>query len=211
MRPGAYGPPTNIRSDVTITVSHDVGCPVYTVEPRGGAADKQVIYAHGGGWVHEIRPQHWALIARIAAEAEASVTVPIYPLLPHGSARQVNDLWVALCENLHQNRPNIQLAGDSAGGQITLSAAQTLRDRGCAGIRTVLISPAADLTFSNPRSAQLQPRDPWLALEGIRELARMWASEATLVEHEGGVHVYPLLPTRSGRCARSLIIDALRR
>jgi hypothetical protein len=30
--------------------------------------------------------------------------------------------------------------------------------------RTVLISPALDLSWSNPRIPQVQPTDPWLAL-----------------------------------------------
>lgn len=258
LRPEPFGPPRHLRSDLRVSVERIEHLPVYTVRPARGTPSGAVVYTHGGGWIHEIAPQHWALIARIAVEANVSVTVPMYALLPFGSAQRAHDFVLGLAERLIERHGTVRLAGDSAGGQIALSVAQTLRDRGRDGIRTVLIAPALDLTFSNPLIPVVQPTDPWLARDGGRELGRQWAGDLAvedpivsplfgrleglgpilvfsgtrdvlnpdthllaaaaqaaqvdliLRERVGAVHVFPLLPTRSGRAARAEIVAALR-
>lgn len=258
LRPAAFHPPKNLRRDVAVTVRREGATTVYTVTPTSPGPRGHVIYAHGGGWVHEIRRQHWALIAQIAAEANTTVTVPIYDLLPHGDAEATNALVVGLFQAAEAEHGEVRLAGDSAGGQIALSAALTLRDLGHEGVRTVLISPALDLTLSHPEIPAVLPHDPWLGIDGTRLLARRWAGdlpltdprvsplagdlrglgpmlvltgthdilspdarllvskatesavEATVLERQGGVHVFPLLPTRVGAAARARIVDAVR-
>jgi acetyl esterase/lipase len=75
------------------------------------------------------------------------------------------------------------VAGDSAGGQIALSAAMLLRDRDdVRPERSILISPALDLTFANPRIAVVQPTDPWLGVEGGRVLAEHWRGDLPLTD-----------------------------
>lgn len=148
---------------------------MYTVTPSRQPPLRDVVYVHGGGWVHEIAPQHWALIAQLAAEARATVTVPIYRLLPDGNARQAHDLVIDVARRVIDRRGRVHLAGDSAGGQIALSVAQTLRGQGVRSLRTVLVSPALDLGFSNPRIPEVQPSDPWLGRDGGRVLGHLWA------------------------------------
>ncbi|MCJ1697487.1 alpha/beta hydrolase [Rathayibacter caricis] len=140
------------------------------------------MYAHGGGWVNEIHPQHWRLAARIAAEASIAVTLPIYPLVPFGTALEaLNGVLALVRRSLERYGPTC-LAGDSAGGQIALSAALALRDEGVVLPRTVLISPALDLSWSNPRIPEVQPTDPWLGTPGGRVLAEHWRGELDLLD-----------------------------
>lgn len=178
LRPAPYGPPGRLRPGVRVEVEQVEGWPVYTIVPReitGGA-----VYVHGGGWVGEIAPQHWHLAARIAAEASLAVTLPIYPLVPFGTARGARDGVLALVRrSVHRHGPTA-LAGDSAGGQIALSTALALRDEGLVLPRTLLVSPALDLTWSNPRIPAVQPTDPWLATPGGRVLAERWRGELDL-------------------------------
>jgi len=258
LRPASSAPPERLRRDVAIAVRREGSRPVYTVTPKDTEPTGHVIYTHGGGWVHEISRQHWALVAQIAAEANTTVTVPIWELLPYGTAESACGLVVRLFEAAAEQGDDVRLAGDSAGGQITLSAAQALRDRGHEDVRTVLVSPAADLTLSNPRIPGVAPTDPWLGVDGTRVLAAHWAGslaltdprvspldgdfaglgpmllltgtrdvrnpdahlvvdqaraagvDVTLLERRGAVHVFPLLPTRSGAAARARIVTALR-
>ncbi|WP_280369991.1 alpha/beta hydrolase fold domain-containing protein [Nocardia wallacei] len=177
LRPASFNPPAKLRPDVTISVRREDQCPVYTVSPKLTTPTGSVLYTHGGGWVHEISPQHWALVAQIAAEARVAVTVPIYKLLPYGDAAQVNELILRLFHDLESRHTEVRLAGDSAGGQITLSAALSLRDQGVENIHTVLISPALELTLSNPRIPAVLPTDPWLGVDGTRVLAENWAAD----------------------------------
>ncbi|WP_295647525.1 alpha/beta hydrolase fold domain-containing protein [uncultured Dietzia sp.] len=254
LRPAPFGPPRRIGVDVDITVTRRNGWPVYTVVPAGLEPSGSVVYAHGGAWVNEIVRQHWQLIGRIAVEAQTTVVVPIYPLAPVGTAEEVVAGFVDIVRASRERYDDTRLVGDSAGGQIALSAAMELRDRhGITLTRTVLIAPAVDLTWSNPRIADVQPVDPWLAVPGGRFFSETWRAGVDVTDqrvspifgevaglgpvtvfsgthdilnpdahrlvgnlqdagvevafHEGDslLHVYPLLPTASGRQAREIV------
>lgn len=257
LRPQTYGPPRRLRPDVDIDVAYDSGRPVYTLTPNRSEPVGSCVYVHGGGWVNEIATQHWHLAAQIAAEASTVVTIPIYPLVPFGTAQDSLDLVTALVQAHLQAYGSVTLAGDSAGGQIALSAAQALRREGIVLPATVLIAPALDLSWSNPRIPEVQPSDPWLGVPGGKVLADLWRGdldlldpavsplfgdltglgpitvfsgtrdvlnpdahvlvdkaaaagvEIRLIEVDGQVHVYPLLPTKTGAHARTQIVAAL--
>ncbi|MEU0540504.1 alpha/beta hydrolase [Nocardia sp. NPDC005978] len=175
IRPKSYGPPRRLRTGVAVSADHVGGWPVYTITPRTGRVRGNVVYLHGGAWVNEISPQHWALAADIAVAAGATVTVPIYPLVPFGTAEEV---VAGVCELVLANRSRygeVCLAGDSAGGQIALSTAAVLRDEhGIRLPRTVLVSPALDLSLANPEIDVVLPTDPWLGKEGTRVFIELW-------------------------------------
>ncbi|MFF4356746.1 alpha/beta hydrolase fold domain-containing protein [Streptomyces sp. NPDC001604] len=178
LRPSSYGPPQQLKFPVTIDVSRRDGWPVYRVHPTAGPTRGAVVYAHGGGWVYEIAAAHWQLVAQIAAKAQTTVVVPIYPLVPFGTADAVVSAVVDLVLEARERHGEVRLAGDSAGGQIALSAAMDLRDRHNVTLpRTVLISPALDLSWSNPRIPQVQPTDPWLGEPGGRVFSELWRGE----------------------------------
>ncbi|TNM67101.1 alpha/beta hydrolase [Streptomyces sp. NP160] len=183
LRPAAYGPPRRLRRDVRVDVVHDRGWPVYTLTPT--AVERPVggvVYVHGGGWVNEIVRQQWHLAATVAAEAGVVVTVPIYPLVPHGTAGPVRDRVVELVRASTERHGPTGVLGDSAGGQIVLSAALSLRDEDVRLPLTLLVSPALDLTWSNPRIPEVQPTDPWLATPGGRVLADAWRGDLPLTD-----------------------------
>ncbi|WP_255472530.1 alpha/beta hydrolase fold domain-containing protein [Quadrisphaera setariae] len=264
LRPAAYGLPRSLRRDVRVDVVHDRGWPVYTLTPTAGpdGFDRLaggVVYAHGGGWVNEIVRQQWHLAATVAAEAGVVVTVPIYPLIPHGTAGPTRDRVVELVRASTEEHGPTGVMGDSAGGQIVLSAALALRDEGLRLPLTLLVSPALDLTWSNPRIPVVQPTDPWLATPGGRVLAEAWRGdlpltdpavsplfgdltglgpltvftgtrdvlnpdahllvekaraagvEAELHEAPGQLHVYPMLPTATGRAAARVLVGRVAR
>ena len=174
--PQRSGPPRRLRPDVAITAArNEAGWPVYTVAPRNTTPRGTVVYAHGGGWVNEIALQHWQLAAQIAAEASTTVQVVIYPLVPFGTAQAVVDgVTEMLVNSIHTHGPTV-IAGDSAGGQIVLSAVLQLRDRhGLTLPRTIAISPAVDLSMKNPDIPIVQPSDPWLGTKGTQVFIDLW-------------------------------------
>lgn len=182
IRPASYGPPGRLRQDVRVDVSHR-DWPVYTITPVGTTPVGSVVYVHGGGWVNQIAAQHWHLAAQIAAEGNTTVTVPIYPLVPFGTASVAAAGVVALVRENVERYGSTCLAGDSAGGQIALSAALALRDEHDVTLpQTVLISPALDLSWSNPLIPTVQPSDPWLATPGGQVLADLWRGERELLD-----------------------------
>jgi acetyl esterase/lipase len=195
IRPQAYGPPRLLRRDVRITVDHRPGWPVYTITPRDGEARGAVVYAHGGGWVNQVAPQHWQLAAQVAAEAGTSVSLPIYPLVPFGTAEEVVAAVVDLVLHSPAGPEGTSLAGDSAGGQIALSAALALRDQHQVVLpRTLLIAPALDLTLTNPGIDVVQPSDPWLGRDGARVYIEHWRGDLDVTDPR----VSPLLTDLGG-------------
>lgn len=181
LRPKAFGPPRTLRRDVTLGVHERNGWPVYTLRPARGTAVGCVVYAHGGGWVNEIVVQHWRLTAQIAAQARTTVIVPIYPLVPFGTAAMANDGFVDLALQARDEHDTLCLAGDSAGGQIALSTALTLlHEHDVTAAATTLIAPALDLSISNPIIPDVLPTDPWLGVHGTRHLVDHWRADLPL-------------------------------
>lgn len=178
LRPLPYGPPARLPTDVTVEVERRSNWPIYTIAPKTGTPEHAVFYLHGGAWVNEITAQHWQLAAQIASQASARVIVPIYPLIPFAAAADVLPVIVALVIEALASGGGVCLAGDSAGGQLALSAALLLRDdHGVVIPQTVLISPVVDASLSNPLIGAVEPSDPWLAREALLVFAERWRGD----------------------------------
>ena len=90
----------------------------------------------------------------MARDTGATVIVPIYPLVPQGgtAGTVVPAMADLISSQIDQHgAENVSVYGDSAGGNIALAAVQELVRRGDpVPSHMVLISPALDLTLSNP-------------------------------------------------------------
>lgn len=178
--PARFGPPARLVRSRQIDRSDATGWPVFTVSPRRGTPGRRVVYLHGGCYVFEIDPVHWAFIAKIADEACVTVIVPIYPLAPRGTAATVVEVAadIVAAEIAEVGSDNVSVVGDSAGGGMALAVAMELRDRGLAPLHsTVLISPWLDVSCTDQRLAQIDPRDPWLAVPGLRAAGELYQAE----------------------------------
>jgi acetyl esterase/lipase len=182
MRPQPYGPPPRLRSDVSVQVQRRSSWPIYTLTSTTcQTPERTVVYLHGGAWVNEVVSAHWQLAAQIAADAHVRVVVPIYPLVPFAAAAEVVPTVAELVAEQIAPDHSVCLAGDSAGGQIALSAALILRnERGVVLPRTVLISPALDLSLTNPLINAVQ--DPWLTRAGLLEFAKRWCGDLPVTD-----------------------------
>jgi acetyl esterase/lipase len=120
---------------------------------RPGAESPQlagtVLCFHGGGFVLGSLDSHEIVTARLAADTGLCVIAVDYRLAPEHRAPAAHDdcLEVTLAA-LEGRLPfaslpaPLQLAGDSAGGNLAASVALALRDRGIGGVRgMVLIYP----------------------------------------------------------------------
>lgn len=141
---------------------------VFRVNPA--EATKRVVYLHGGGYVQPIAKQHWQLITRIAREANAEVIVPCYGLSPR---YKVQDAIAFLKEakGVFTEDLPLVLMGDSAGGGLALSLAQSA----WAKVELlVLISPWVDSEFGE-EFAKYEQRDPWLNASSLKYIATVWS------------------------------------
>jgi acetyl esterase/lipase len=172
---GAAEPPAALRERHEVSSRRVAGFECYTVAPRGRRAERAAVYLHGGAYIGEIAPQHWALVARLA-DAGVRVEVPIYGLAPQHTHREAYPFVTAVYQDLLRevDASAVTLAGDSAGGGLALGLAQTLDAAGLPQPRRlVLLSPWLDLTISNPDIATVP--DPWLNPVGLVEAGRAWA------------------------------------
>lgn len=125
------------------------GVHVRVFRPPGNAPKPGVIYFHGGGWVLGSCETHDDICAEIADRADVVAVLADYRLAPeYRHPTQLEDSlavldWMRTAGRAMGIDPtHIVGAGDSAGGQMTVGLAQTLRDRGLPQLRgQVLIYP----------------------------------------------------------------------
>ncbi|MFP1677965.1 alpha/beta hydrolase [Alloalcanivorax sp. C16-2] len=140
------------------------------VEVVGEGRAATLLYLHGGGYVSGGPGTHRALTTRLARDLDATVVVVDYRLAPEAPCPAALDdaitVYRALLEQDH-DPARMAVAGDSAGGGLSLAFLQHLRDGAtlpppAAG---VLLSPWVDLTLANtPEKAEGEAMLslPWL-------------------------------------------------
>ncbi|MEV8636934.1 alpha/beta hydrolase [Streptosporangium sp. NPDC051023] len=153
---------------------------VYTVSPKAGLTGRHLLYLHGGGWSLSITSLHWDLIGTLAERLGCSITVPLYPLAPEHTARDVWAMLLPLYRHLVErfSPESLTVMGDSAGGNLALSLVMQARRAGLPQpAHLVLVSPCADISVSDPAMVALERTDPILSIQGVREFGRLYAGD----------------------------------
>ncbi|MFG1695354.1 alpha/beta hydrolase [Nonomuraea sp. NPDC049309] len=139
---------------------------------------KAVLYFHGGGYFSCSPRTHRSITWRLSAAAGRPVLALDYRQGPvHRLADSLADALDAYDCVLHQGyaAEDVVLAGDSAGGHLTLATLLALRDAGRPlPAAAICLSPWADLTDIPRRENRWQ--DPMLPAGRVRWLARRWTS-----------------------------------
>ena len=123
--------------------------PAEFVRPRGGSRGV-VLYLHGGAYIIGSPATHRNLTMRLARSLESGLYALDYRLAPeHPFPAALDDAVAAYRALLELGyRPgDISIAGDSAGGGLTLATALKLRDEGLPQPASLItLSPWVDLT-----------------------------------------------------------------
>ncbi|WP_235854370.1 alpha/beta hydrolase fold domain-containing protein [Nonomuraea aridisoli] len=139
---------------------------------------KVVLYLHGGGYFFCSPCTHRSITWRLSAIAGRPVLALDYRQGPvHKLADSLTDALDAYeCLLGRGHAPeDVIIAGDSAGGHLTLATLLALRDQGMPlPGAAICLSPWADLTDSPRRENRWQ--DPLLPESRVRWLARRWTS-----------------------------------
>jgi monoterpene epsilon-lactone hydrolase len=133
-------------------------------------AEHVILYLHGGGYTIGSVKTHRELISRVSRAADARVLAIDYRLAPeHPFPAAVEDATAAYRWLLEGgvDPTRIVIAGDSAGGGLTLAALVALRDAG------------------NPLPAAGVCLSPWVDLEGVGESMTTRAEADPIVQREG--------------------------
>jgi acetyl esterase len=163
----AARPPNIEVADLTAN-----GVPCRVFKPKGERTRAGVIYGHGGGWVLGSPDTHDDMCAEMAAGADCVVVLMDYRLAPeHPFPAQLEDsikVWRWMIGDGKQygiDRTRIIAAGDSAGGQMSVALAMTLREMELPQVAgMVLIYPALGTDLETPSyirnaTAASLPRD----------------------------------------------------
>ena len=177
-------PPRFTTLGLNVQRSEFEGMPVWSLQ-SADPSGKDVVAVHGGAGIFQPNIFNWLDYAAIARHTGATVIVPIYPLVPQGTAGTVvpaiADLLSAQIDQ--HGAENVSAYGDSAGGNIALAAVKELVRRGDpVPSHMVLISPALDLTLSNPAIQFVD--DPVLSglIPTLPTIAQQWAGGLDLTD-----------------------------
>ena len=159
------------------------GMPMAWVRPeRGHDRRRAILYCHGGGYTSGNLGYARVLAAKMAGATGCAVLVFQYRLAPeHPYPAALEDARAAWDYLMRQGwgARDILLAGDSAGGNLALELAMTLRDedRFLPG-RLILYSPWTDMTASGDSYESCRDLDPMLCADYIHAVRSAYAPNA---------------------------------
>ena len=146
------------------------GVPAELLSSGGTSTGRAILYLHGGGYVIGSTATHRELARRLSVAADADVLVIDYRLAPENPfPAAVEDAVSAYRWLIGQGcePADIAIAGDSAGGGLTVATLVSLRDQD-------IPLPACGVCIS-----------PWVDMEGLGESMNSRASLDPMVQREG--------------------------
>ncbi|MDX1515973.1 MAG: alpha/beta hydrolase [Woeseiaceae bacterium] len=151
--------------DVEIRADSVAGLRAEWLTPAGAGTDKLLLYWHGGGYIMGSCRSHRSIVSHIARQAGVRALVAEYRLAPeHRFPAAIDDSVGVYHELLQQGMQprDIAVAGDSAGGGLTVAMMLSLRHAGLPLPRAAaLLSPWLDLSGSGDSMQSRRGQDPW--------------------------------------------------
>ncbi len=149
---------------------------IYTADPQ-----VTILYIHGGAYIAGVPRSYHNLTARMARALDGEAYLPRYPLAPeHPFPAGIDACAAAYRFLLDQGKDpkRIIMAGDSAGGGLTLGTLLKLRDEGlpmpaCA----VTLSPGANCHPDPDETALRDPTDAMLSADIIRNVVDVYVPD----------------------------------
>ena len=159
-----------VAADVAIEPVSGGGVPAEWISAPGARRDRAVLYLHGGGYVIGSIATHRQLAADISRSAAARVLLIDYRLAPeHPHPAAVEDALSAYRWLVAQGAApeRTAVAGDSAGGGLTMATLVALRDAG------------------DPLPGAAVGLSPWVDLEAVGDSMTGKSADDPLVQRAG--------------------------
>ncbi len=147
------------------------------------AKDRAILYLHGGGYIEGSITSHQDLAQRISKVSKTRVLILDYRLAPeHPFPAALEDSISAyewLINSKGYNPKNLIIAGDSAGGGLTIATLVKLRDQGVPlPAAAVCLSPWTDLALTGDSMKLKLHEDPFVSPDGLMFDARLYLGKA---------------------------------
>lgn len=159
-----------LAADVTREAVFADGVACEWLIPKNGRKDQALLYLHGGGFVYGLTPPHLEMVAYVAQKIGTQTLLVDYRVAPdHPFPAALDDCVTAYRWLLKRgiSARGIVVAGDSAGGNLTITTMMKLRDSGDSlPAAAACLSPVADL--SDHDSLPKAFHDPLLPPQAIK-------------------------------------------
>jgi epsilon-lactone hydrolase len=170
------GPVPPVPDDVLVTELTAGGVRAHWLAAPGADADRVLLFLHGGGYRLGSLGSDGELAARLGRASGMRVLFPEYRLAPeHPFPAAIDDVlavWQWLRTDQQVSASSIAVAGDSAGGGLTVALLVATRDAGdVLPAAAVLMSPTVDLTSSGASMTDRADQDPISTPALLRQLA----------------------------------------
>ncbi len=156
------------------------GVPCEWIIPQNSLAERVLLYLHGGGFVFGLTPPHLHMAAHLAQNLDMRILMVDYRLAPqHPFPAALDDCETAYLWLLKQGilARNILVAGDSAGGNLTITMLMKLRDSGSSlPAAAACLSPVTDLVNKEKLSEGFQ--DPLLPAKAVEFYTQSYVGQS---------------------------------
>ncbi|MDR2249509.1 alpha/beta hydrolase [Acinetobacter sp.] len=160
--------------------------PTVHIQPKMTQSGLGILYLHGGGYVVGSSKSHAKLAAQIGHAAQAQVWLPEYRLAPeHTSPAAIEDVIAVYKALLAQGQDpkKLVIAGDSAGGGLSLSTAIAIRNAGLPlPAALVLLSPWVDLSLSGNSMKTHAAQDAMLSEDWLVWCAKNYCGQKSATD-----------------------------
>lgn len=169
----------NLVGEASVERAELGGVPGELVRPPGATGPPRVLYLHGGAYRIASPATHRNVVAALARASANAVFAADYRLAPeHPAPAALDDAVAAMGAMAERAGAPVVLAGDSAGGGLSLASAVAARDGMLASVAGLaLISPWVDLTLSGPSYTANASRDALLTMRVVTGGAADYAVE----------------------------------
>ena len=190
------------------------GIQVEWLIPVNASHEKVILYLHGGGYVTGSIEDHRMMCGLLANSTEAKVLSPEYRLAPeHPFPAALDDSLKVYQWLLDQGylSKNIIVAGDSAGGGLSVATVLALKERsGSLPAAVVCLSPWVDLTLKGQSHTTKAKAEAMLQTDVLREWALCYTDESNLINPlvspiYGDFHGFPPLLIQVG--SEEILLD----
>ena len=175
-----------VAPKTTITRAAVAGIDAEWLAPSGTDSGKVLLYLHGGAYIGGSCATHRSLVSHIVSAAGVRALLPEYRLAPeHPFPAAVEDA-LAVYRGLLSGgtaAADIVMAGDSAGGGLTMAALLALRDAGDPlPAAACLLSPWLDLAGSGESMRTRAAHDPWFRPEFLPAARRYYCDDSQVFD-----------------------------
>lgn len=167
-----------------------------------------VLYLHGGAYIGGVTKTYYNMAGRLAKQLKGEVYLATYPFAPeHPYPAAVNRVMEAYeyLLDLGKRPEDIVIAGDSAGGGLTLATLLHIRDKGLPQPRcAVTFSPGSNCFPDDQILNALDPSDAMLSADIIRTVIDIYVPDTEQRSHP---YASPCLGDYTGICPLMITVS----